>query len=242
MALTEIDHTPRSSYPVLVFERFTDRARRIVLLALDEARLLGHDHIGSEHILLGLTREGDTVAAKVLESLDISLTNVRSEIEEAVGRGASNTPSGHIPFTPQATKVLELSRREALQLDDASVDTQHILLGLIREGEGLAAQVLVKLGADLSRTRQQVLRLRPDDAARIRPLLVQRAIDEDLRWNEARWSTRAEGFLMRHSRYVPNFLFGWPTWFGNRKAGGLRGVPGDLAYLKDTLLGRHRDK
>lgn len=148
-----------------MFERFTDRARRIVLLALDEAQRLRHHQIGTEHLLLALTRPGDSVAAKVLESLDIPLADVRAQTEEAVGRGESNTPSGHIPFTPAATKVLELSLREALQLDDAYIDTQHILLALIREDEGVAAHVLVKLGADLPRTREHVLRLRPDGAA-----------------------------------------------------------------------------
>jgi len=141
-----------------VFERFTDRARRVVVLAQEEARLLNHNYIGTEHILLGLIHEGEGVAAKALESLGISLEAVRSQVEEIIGQG-SQSPSGHIPFTPRAKKVLELSLREALQLGHNYIGTEHILLGLIREGEGVAAQVLVKLGADLSRVRQQVIQL-----------------------------------------------------------------------------------
>ena len=141
-----------------MFERFTDRARRVVVLAQEEARLLNHNYIGTEHILLGLIHEGEGVAAKALESLGISLEGVRSQVEELIGQGGSS-PSGHIPFTPRAKKVLELSLREALQLGHNYIGTEHILLGLIREGEGVAAQVLVKLGADLSRVRQQVIQL-----------------------------------------------------------------------------------
>jgi ATP-dependent Clp protease ATP-binding subunit ClpC len=141
-----------------LFERFTDRARRVVVLAQEEARLLNHNYIGTEHILLGLIHEGEGVAAKALESLSISLEGVRAQVEEIIGQGGSS-PSGHIPFTPRAKKVLELSLREALQLGHNYIGTEHILLGLIREGEGVAAQVLVKLGADLSRVRQQVIQL-----------------------------------------------------------------------------------
>ncbi len=141
-----------------MFEQFTDRARRVVVLAQEEARLLNHSYIGTEHILLGLIHEGEGVAAKALESLGISLEAVRSQVEEIIGQGGSS-PSGHIPFTPRAKKVLELSLREALQLGHNYIGTEHILLGLIREGEGVAAQVLVKLGADLSRVRQQVIQL-----------------------------------------------------------------------------------
>ncbi|MGZ4754746.1 MAG: Clp protease N-terminal domain-containing protein, partial [Acidimicrobiia bacterium] len=141
-----------------MFERFTDRARRVVVLAQEEARLLNHNYIGTEHILLGLIHEGEGVAAKALESLGISLEAVRAQVEEIIGHGGS-APSGHIPFTPRAKKVLELSLREALQLGHNYIGTEHILLGLIREGEGVAAQVLVKLGADLSRVRQQVIQL-----------------------------------------------------------------------------------
>ena len=141
-----------------MFERFTDRARRVVVLAQEEARLLNHNYIGTEHILLGLIHEGEGVAAKALESLGISLEAVRIQVEEIIGQG-HQSPSGHIPFTPRAKKVLELSLREALQLGHNYIGTEHILLGLIREGEGVAAQVLVKLGADLSRVRQQVIQL-----------------------------------------------------------------------------------
>src|SRR5690349_5320156 len=141
-----------------MFERFTDRARRVVVLAQEEARMLNHNYIGTEHILLGLIHEGEGVAAKALESLGISLEAVRAQVQEIIGQGGSS-PSGHIPFTPRAKKVLELSLREALQLGHNYIGTEHILLGLIREGEGVAAQVLVKLGADLSRVRQQVIQL-----------------------------------------------------------------------------------
>ncbi len=141
-----------------MFERFTDRARRVVVLAQEEARMLNHNYIGTEHILLGLIHEGEGVAAKALESLGISLEAVRSQVEEIIGQG-QQAPSGHIPFTPRAKKVLELSLREALQLGHNYIGTEHILLGLIREGEGVAAQVLVKLGADLNKVRQQVIQL-----------------------------------------------------------------------------------
>ncbi len=141
-----------------MFERFTDRARRVVVLAQEEARMLNHNYIGTEHILLGLIHEGEGVAAKALEALGISLEAVRSQVEEIIGQG-QQAPSGHIPFTPRAKKVLELSLREALQLGHNYIGTEHILLGLIREGEGVAAQVLVKLGADLARVRNQVIQL-----------------------------------------------------------------------------------
>src|SRR5450432_2537201 len=141
-----------------MFERFTDRARRVVVLAQEEARMLNHNYIGTEHILLGLIHEGEGVAAKALESLGISLEGVRQQVEEIIGQG-QQAPSGHIPFTPRAKKVLELSLREALQLGHNHIGTEHILLGLIREGEVVAAQVLVKLGADLNRVRQQVIQL-----------------------------------------------------------------------------------
>lgn len=141
-----------------MFERMTDRARRVVVLAQEEARMLNHIYIGTEHLLLGLIHEGEGVAAKSLESLGISLEDVRSQVEEIIGQG-QQVEVGHIPFTPRAKKVLELSLREALQLGHNYVGTEHILLGLIREGEGVAAQVLVKLGAELVRVRQQVIQL-----------------------------------------------------------------------------------
>ncbi|MCZ6462228.1 MAG: AAA family ATPase, partial [Actinobacteria bacterium] len=141
-----------------MFERFTDRARRVVVLAQEEARLLNHNYIGTEHILLGLIHEGEGVAARALESMSISLESVRFQVVEIIGQG-SQAPSGHIPFTPRAKKVLELSLREALQLGHNYIGTEHILLGLIREGEGVAAQVLQQLGADLPKVRQTVIQL-----------------------------------------------------------------------------------
>jgi len=141
-----------------MFERFTDRARRVVVLAQEEAKMLNHNYIGTEHILLGLIHEGEGVAAKALESLGISLDAVREQVQDIIGQGQQQ-PTGHIPFTPRAKKVLELSLREALQLGHNYIGTEHILLGLIREGEGVAAQVLIKLGADLNKVRQQVIQL-----------------------------------------------------------------------------------
>ena len=147
-----------------MFERFTDRSRRVVVLAQEEARMLNHNYIGTEHILLGLIHEGEGVAAKALESLGISLEAVRQQVEEIIGQGQQG-PSGHIPFTPRAKRVLELSLREALQLGHEYIGTEHILLGLIRVGDGVAVQVLVKLGADLNRVRQQVIQLLAGSAA-----------------------------------------------------------------------------
>jgi ATP-dependent Clp protease ATP-binding subunit ClpC len=141
-----------------MFQRFTDRARCVVVLAQDEARRLSHNYIGTEHILLGLIHEGEGVGAKALESLGISLDAVRQQVEEIIGQGRQ-APSGHIPFTPRAKKIMELSLRESQQLGHNYIGTEHILLGLIREGDGVAAQVLVKLGADLNRVRQQVIQL-----------------------------------------------------------------------------------
>ena len=141
-----------------MFEKFTDKARRVVVLAQEEAKLLNHNYIGTEHILLGLIHEGEGVAAKALESLNISLEQVREQVQEIIGQG-QQAPSGHIPFTPRAKKVLELSLREALQLGHSYIGTEHLLLGLIREGEGVAAQVLTKLGADTNKVRQQVIQL-----------------------------------------------------------------------------------
>jgi ATP-dependent Clp protease ATP-binding subunit ClpC len=141
-----------------MFEKFTDRARRVVVLAQEEARMLNHDYIGTEHILLGLIHEGEGAAAKALNGIGISLEQVRQQVEEIIGTGRIS-PSGQIPFTPRAKKVLELSYREALHLRHNYIGTEHILLGLLREGDGVAAQVLVKLGADLDRVRQQVIAL-----------------------------------------------------------------------------------
>ena len=176
-----------------MFERFTDWARQVIVLAQEEARMLDHNYVGTEHILLGLIRQGEGVAAKALESLGISLDVIRQEVEEIIGQG-QETPSGHIPFTPRAKKVLELSLRESRQFGHDYIATEHILLGLVREGGGVAAQVLVKLGADLNRVRQQVTQLlaaagRPlpdlaerveqltDEVERLRALLRQHGID-----------------------------------------------------------------
>jgi ATP-dependent Clp protease ATP-binding subunit ClpC len=138
-----------------VFERFTDRARRVVVLAQEEARLLDHNYIGTEHILLGIVHEGEGVGAKALEVMRISLESVRHQVEEIIGHGGS-APSGHIPFTPRAKKVLELSLREALRLDHKSITDSHVLLGLLREGDGLAAKVLADAGIDFADLRHTV--------------------------------------------------------------------------------------
>jgi GNAT superfamily N-acetyltransferase len=139
-----------------VFERFTDRARRVVVLAQEEARILNHNYIGTEHLLLGLVHEGEGVGARALAALHIDLEDVRRDVREIIGIGQA-APTGHIPFTPRAKKVLELSLREAMQLGDKYIGTEHLLLGLIREGEGVAAQVLQRLGADLDRVRVTVM-------------------------------------------------------------------------------------
>jgi len=146
----------------LVFERFTDRARRVVVLAQEEARLLNHNYIGTEHVLLGMLHEGEAIAARVLESRDISLEAARARVEEIAGQGSSS-PSGHIPFTPRAKKALEHALREALQLGDHFIGTEHLLLGLLREGRGVAIQVLEQLGADLGQVREQVIEMAADE-------------------------------------------------------------------------------
>jgi ATP-dependent Clp protease ATP-binding subunit ClpA len=147
-----------TTYGDWVFERFTDKARRVVVLAQEEARMLNHNYIGTEHLLLGLLREEDGVAARSIQAFNLSLEQVRGEILAIIGTGDS-APSGHIPFTPRAKKVLELSLREAIQLGHNYIGTEHILMGLIREGEGVASQVLRKLGAEPNRVRQTVIQL-----------------------------------------------------------------------------------
>jgi ATP-dependent Clp protease ATP-binding subunit ClpA len=142
-----------------MFERFTDRARRVVVLAQEEARTLNHEYVGTEHILLGLIREGGGVAAQALESLGISEEAARRQVEEIVGRGQAGSASGHLPFTPRGKKVLQLSLREAMALGHGYVGTEHILLGLVREDEGVATRVLNAFGVDPNRIRQQVIRL-----------------------------------------------------------------------------------
>lgn len=141
-----------------MFERFTDRARRVVVLAQEEARLLNHNYIGTEHVLLGLIHEREGIAAKALESLGVGLDSVRTEVVEIIGRG-EQSPAGHIPFTPRASKVFELSLRESLELGHNHIDTEHILLGLLRQGDGVAAHVLAKLGVNRAQLRQMVFEL-----------------------------------------------------------------------------------
>jgi ATP-dependent Clp protease ATP-binding subunit ClpC len=174
-----------------VFERFTDRARRVIVYAQEEARLLSHDYVGTEHLLLGLVHDGQGVAAKALESLGIRLEAVRVQVEAIIGRG-QRAPSGHVPFTPRAKKVLELSLREAKQLGHNYIGTEHLLLGLIREGEGVAAQVLLTLSGDLRRVRQEVLQLLSGYAggvqAAARTRLVRMAVPDDLREAEEQLS------------------------------------------------------
>ena len=155
-----------------MFERFTDRARRVVVLAQEEARLLGHNYIGTEHILLGLLHEEDGVAARVLDQLGVSLDAVRARVQSIIGEGGA-VPSGHIPFTPRAKKVLELSLREALQLGHNYIGTEHILLGLIREGEGVGALVLTNLGADLAVVRETVVQQLSGPVAGVRRVRVE---------------------------------------------------------------------
>src|SRR6266480_1740026 len=188
-----------------MFERFTDRARRVVVLAQEEARMLNHNYIGTEHILLGLIHEGEGVAAKALESLSISLEAVRSQVEEIIGQGQA-APTGHIPFTPRAKKVLELSLREALQLGHNYIGTEHILLGLIREGEGVAAQVLQKLGADLNRVRQTVIQLLSGYTGGVEGLsqaIVRGEVPETLKGKQI--YTLDLGALVAGSRYRGDF-------------------------------------
>jgi ATP-dependent Clp protease ATP-binding subunit ClpC len=142
-----------------VFERFTDRARRVVVLSQEEARELGHNYIGTEHLLLGVIREGEGVGAQALAALEIDLGEVRSRVVELIGTGHDDEAGAHIPFTPRSKKVLELSLREALQLGHNYIGTEHILLGLLREGHGVAAQVLRQLGVDLNDLRGKVVEL-----------------------------------------------------------------------------------
>jgi hypothetical protein len=150
-----------------MFERFTDRARRVVVLAQEEARMLDHNYIGTEHVLLGIIHEGESSAARALESLGVTLQPARQQVEQIIGRG-KHPPSGHVPFTPRCKKVLELSLREALQLGDNYIGPEHILLGLLREGDGVAVQMLVRMGADLNNVRHTVIRFKSDPGVAIR--------------------------------------------------------------------------
>ena len=178
-----------------MFERFTDRARRVLVLAQEEARQLNHSFIGTEHILLGLIHEGEGVAAKVLDSLGITLEAVRGRVEEAIGT-TSHTPIGSPPFTPRAKKVLELSLREALQLGHSYIGTEHMLLGIVREGDGVAAQVLVSLGADLGRVRQQVMQMMSGyqgwvaEGSRDQQILISSGYGEDTLLLKLLWNSK----------------------------------------------------
>ena len=177
-----------------MFERFTNRARRVLVLAQEEARLLNHAFIGTEHILLGLIHEGDGLAAQALDALEVSLEAVRAKVEETIGM-AGTPPSGSAPFTPRAKKVLELSLREAMQLGHGYIGTEHLLLGLVREGEGVAATVLVGLGADLGRVRQEVIKLMaggrgPDDTD---PVIAQQQPGTDDGWVAPIWDRPSQG-------------------------------------------------
>ncbi len=178
-----------------MFERFTERSRRVVVLAQEEARMLDHNYIGTEHLLLGLIHEGDGLAAQAIESTGLTLEAARAEVERMIGRGAS-APSGHIPFTPRAKKVLELALREALALKKSYIGPEHILLGLIREGDGVGAQILERLAAPLPVLRAQVIELAAAEA-------TEPEQDEPLgaEWLRAA-SQGGEADLRRHRRVV----------------------------------------
>jgi ATP-dependent Clp protease ATP-binding subunit ClpA len=214
-----------------MFERFSDRARRAVVLAQEQSRLLDHDHIGTEHVLLGLLHEGEGLAARALRSLGVTLEAAQAEVEDILGRGGSS-PTGHIPFTPRAKKVLELGLREALQLGDNYIGTEHILLGLIREGEGVAAQVLVRRGVDLSRLRQRVIDLRlgqvveSQTPAFVTTELVSRAIDETVR----------EALKRKHDKVGSEHVLLWLLAQGESGAvRALRAGGVDVAALRSRL-------
>ena len=213
-----------------MFERFTDRARRVVVLAQEEARMLNHDYIGTEHLLLGLIHEGKGVAARALDGMGITEEAVRQQVEEIVGRGQQAARSGHIPFTPRAKKVLKLSLREALQLGHPYIGTEHILLGLIREGEGVAAQVLVRLGADLDRTRHQVVEL----------LHGYQGQDETA---AARARRRLGGVPRRERRLLPELLTRFDSIESRLSAVEQRvGTGPDLRDLDEEIRQARRDK
>jgi ATP-dependent Clp protease ATP-binding subunit ClpC len=188
-----------------VFERFTDRARKVLVFAQEEAGRLDHDFIGTEHILLGLLREGEGVAAKALASLDVRLEAVRQKVSETVGRGSSPAP-GSPPFTPRSKKVLELSLKEAIQLGHKYIGTEHLLLGLVREGEGVAAQVLISLGAGLGLVRERVMEILAAGPATMPSGLGtwSEGGGRRGRWPEASppFCPYCQGPLARHLRYI----------------------------------------
>jgi ATP-dependent Clp protease ATP-binding subunit ClpC len=183
-----------------MFERFTERARRVVVLAQQEARMLNHNYIGTEHILLGLIREGDGVAARALTTMGISLDAVRQAVEDIIGRGTQAPSEGHIPFTPRSKKVLELSLREARQLGASYIGTEHILLGLIHEGDGVAAQVLVSSGVDLNRARQQVIGVLRGRPERQTPSSSESPSGDDLLSRLASFAARLDAIEQRLSQ------------------------------------------
>jgi ATP-dependent Clp protease ATP-binding subunit ClpA len=212
-----------------MFERFTDRARQVMVLAQEEARMLNHNYIGTEHLLLGLIHEGGGVAARALESLGVSLQAVRQQVEEIIGHGQYGT-AGRIPFTPRAKKVLELSRREALAMGHNYVGTEHILLGLLREGDGVAAKVLVRMGADLSRVRQQVIQL----------LSGHQATDEPKGGRAVR---RADKAARRQQGPLPEILGRVESIDSQLSAIGQRvGAGPDLSDLEQQIAQARRDK
>lgn len=151
-----------------MFNQFSDRARRVVVLAQEEARLLHHNYIGTEHLLLGLIREHDGVAAHALEDVGVSLEAVRSKIKQLIGVGARE-PDAHIPFTPRSKRLLELSLYEAKELGDSEIGTEHLLLGLVEEGEGVAAQILNGMDAGAGRVRSRILEIRGSNAESATP-------------------------------------------------------------------------
>ena len=213
-----------------MFERFTDRARRVVVLAQEEARLLNHDYIGTEHLLLGLIHEGKGVAAKALDGMGITEEAVRQQVEDIIGRGKQAARSGHIPFTPRAKKVLKLSLRESLQLGHPYIGTEHILLGLIREGDGVAAQVLVRLGADMETTRHQVVEL----------LQGYQGQDEGA---AARARRRLGGVPRRERRLLPELLARFDSIESRLSALEQRvGTGPDLRDLDEEIRRARRDK
>ncbi len=222
-----------------MFERFSDRARRVVVLSQEEARLLNHNYIGTEHILLGLIAETEGVAARALQSLGVRLDTVRHEVEEIIGEGGS-PPSGHIPFTPRAKKVLELSLREAMQLGHNYIGTEHLLLGLVREGKGVACQVLVRLGATLPKVRARVLELLDDYSGEGAPAPSARLSSELVEvLDEARRAAEATG----ESEVAPIHLFLAAVEHPDGAAGRMLRVVGvDPGELRRQVLGESDDE
>ena len=154
-----------------MFNKFTERARQVILLAKQEAKRFNHDYIGTEHILLGLLREGEGVAAAVLQSLGMNLNNIRLEVEKLVQVGPTTVVTGDLPFTPKAKKVMELAMEEARTLGHNYIGTEHLLLGLIREGEGVASQVFANMGLDLEKVREAFRSFAPQDVEDLESLI-----------------------------------------------------------------------